>query len=133
MYNFSTGIYCKVFSKMIFFRMRFEVGAIIRATSYKQTAKPAIQITKQFLSKFSCADGALIPVSNILGVKKGRVCRGGKKFFALDFFWDSPSPGLPWFSFETFLPQFLRFKLCCKRFQIPWNESIGSKYATDTN
>ena len=33
------------------FRMRFEVGAIIRATSYKQTAKPAIQITKQFLSK----------------------------------------------------------------------------------
>ena len=46
---------------MIFFRMRFEVGAIIRATSYKQTAKPAIQITKQFLSKFR-ADGKLIPV-----------------------------------------------------------------------
>ena len=78
MYNFSTDIYCKVFSKMIFFRMRFEVGAIIRATSYKQTAKPAIQITKQFLSKFR-ADGALIPVSNIPGVKKGRVHRGHRK------------------------------------------------------
>ena len=38
--------------KIPFFRMRFEVGAIIRATTYKQTAKPAIQITKQFLSKF---------------------------------------------------------------------------------
>ena len=36
-----------------YFRMRFEVGAIIRATTYKQTAKPAIQITKQFLSKFT--------------------------------------------------------------------------------
>ena len=52
--------------------MRFEVGAIIRATSYKQTAKPAIQITKQFLSKFVFrADGALIPVPNVIEVTKG--------------------------------------------------------------
>lgn len=37
--------------------MRFEVAAIIRATTYQQTAKPAVQITKRFLeSKYVVRD-----------------------------------------------------------------------------
>ena len=112
--------------------MRFEVGAILRATSYKQTAKPAIQITKQFLSKFFRADGALIPVPN------ERIYHGRHKKAA--FLEDKNSLLTRSTVFRDariclgnlLTPKF-RFELCCERFQITWNESIGPKYATDTN